>query len=421
MYRTIFCLINVVETESSHMISKRVSFKNTAGLSLSAKIDLPVDQHAHNFILFAHCFTCSKDLNAVRNISRSLTMEGFGVFRFDFTGLGNSDGTFDETNFSSNVQDLVAAAKYMRQELKAPSVLLGHSLGGAAVVFAANQIPEIKALATIGAPADPQHVTKSFKTHLDQIETTGSALVQLAGRPFTITKQLVDDLKARAAKEVIRDLKKAILIIHSPQDETVGIENAKLIYENALHPKSFLSLDGADHLLSDQKDSIYAGEVLASWAKRYIDIPTGEQLNSDHQVVARLGDDGFTTDIKIGPHCLLADEPVEVGGNDFGPNPYELVSAGLAACTAMTMRMYSNRKKWPLDNVEVHISHDKKHCDECGEVESPNQKVDHFFREITIEGDLSNEQRIRLMEIADKCPVHKTLHQNVVVKTSLLP
>ena len=403
------------------MKSQRVYFQNQNGQKLAAKVDLPIDQRAHNFVLFAHCFTCSKDLNAVRNISRALTQNGFGVFRFDFTGLGNSEGTFEETNFSSNIDDLIAAADFMRQEWLPPTVLLGHSLGGAAVLFVAQRLPKVRAVTTIGAPADPQHVTNSFKSHLNQVNEDGSANVELAGRPFKITKQLVDDLNGLAAKEVIGDLDKAILIMHSPQDNTVGIENARMIYENAMHPKSFLSLDGADHLLSDQKDSIYAGNVLASWAKRYVHIPKDEALKTDHQVVARLGDEGYTTEIKVGHHCITADEPIEVGGNDFGPNPYEFVSSGLAACTAMTLKMYSERKKWPLANVEVHISHNKKHCDECEGVDNPNQKVDHFFRSILIEGDLSPEQRERLMQIADKCPVHKTLHQNVVIETALIP
>lgn len=403
------------------MKSERVSFENSDGHVLSARVDLPVDRHAHNYVLFAHCFTCSKDLNAVRNISRSLTLQGFGVFRFDFTGLGNSSGEFENTNFSSNLEDLVLAADFMRTSYSAPSILVGHSLGGAAVIAVANRIPEVEAVATIGAPSSPDHVITAFDGHVEEIENSGGAIVELAGRPFKVKKQLLTDLRTTSVRDTIRDLKQSLLIMHSPQDETVGIENAREIYDAAMHPKSFLSLDGADHLLTTSRDSLYVGDVLASWSKRYVEVPSPEPIKTDHQVVARLEDeDGYTTEIRVGPHYLVADEPKEVGGNDFGPNPYEFVSSGLAACTAMTMKMYARRKNWPLDSVEVHVSHNKKHCDDCENVADTKVQIDHFNRAVTINGNLDIKQRDRLLEIANKCPVHKTLHQNVVVKTTLL-
>jgi len=402
------------------MRSHKINFNNAQGDLLAARIELPLDQHPHNFVLFAHCFTCNKNLTAVRNISRSLTQAGFGVMRFDFTGLGESEGDFADTNFSGNVADLVEAAGFLEREYQAPTILVGHSLGGAAVVFAAAQIPSAKAICTIGAPANPQHVAENFANRLDQIETEGTAQVQLAGRPFTIKKQFVDDLREQAACDVLASLKLPILVMHSPQDATVGIENARIIYEKAFHPKSFVSLDGADHLLSQAKDSRYVGNVLASWAERYVDIPEEAPLRSDHQVVARLDGEAFTTDMLVGKHGFIADEPLEVGGNDFGPTPYELVSAGLAACTVMTMKMYAGRKKWAIDSLEVHVNHNKKHCIDCENTEDQNVKIDIFERSIKIKGDLDEQQRKRLLQIADRCPVHRTLHETVEVHTTAI-
>lgn len=402
------------------MRSHKVNFNNKQGDVLAARIEMPLDQHPHNFVLFAHCFTCNKNLTAVRNISRALTQAGFGVMRFDFTGLGESEGDFADTNFSGNVADLVEAAGFLEREYLAPSILVGHSLGGAAVIFAAAQIPSARAICTLGAPADPQHVAENFGSRLEEIESEGIAQVQLAGRPFTIKKQFVDDLRHQAACDVLASLKLPILVMHSPQDDTVGIENARIIYEKAFHPKSFVSLDGADHLLSNAKDSRYVGNVLASWAERYVEIPDEVPLRSDHQVVARLDGGSYTTDINAGKHGLIADEPLEVGGNDFGPTPYELVSAGLAACTVMTLKMYANRKKWKLDSVEVHVNHDKKHCIDCEETENKDVKIDIFERSIKIEGALDEKQRTRLLQIADRCPVHRTLHETVEVHTKVV-
>ena len=399
----------------------KVTFTNTANQKLTGRLDLPTDQHPHNFVIFAHCFTCTKNLGAVRNISRALTAKGFGVLRFDFTGLGESEGDFEDTTFSGNVEDLIAAADFLKQEYESPTLIIGHSLGGAASIFAAAQIESIKAVVTIGAPSDPEHVKHLLRSNIEEIEKQGKAVVNLSGRDFTIKKQFLEDLETNSLSATVKNLNKALLIMHSPQDTTVGIKNAEDIYIAAKHPKSFISLDGSDHLLMQKEDSLYVGNVIAGWATRYIDIPEIEMLKSDHHVVANLDDaDGYTTQMKVGSHYMVADEPTDVGGNDFGPTPYELVSAGLAACTAMTIKMYVARKGWDLQNVEVHTSYDKKHKADCDNCESPGAKIDTFVREIKVTGNLDEAQKAKIMEIADKCPVHKTLHTETQVITKLL-
>ncbi|MFD0861374.1 alpha/beta fold hydrolase [Sungkyunkwania multivorans] len=400
----------------------KVTFQNKEGHTLSGRLELPADQHPHNFALFAHCFTCTKNLGAVKNISRALTSEGFGVLRFDFTGLGESDGDFADTNFSGNVDDLIAAADFLAENHQAPALLVGHSLGGAAVIFAAAKIDAVKAVATVGAPSNPKHVTHLLKSSLQEIEANGHAVVNLSGRDFTIKKQFVDDLETKSLPDTVKNLRKPLLIMHSPQDNTVGIRNAEELYHAAHHPKSFVTLDGADHLLSRKEDSIYTGKVIAGWSSRYVSIPKSEPLRSVHHVVASLDiENGFTTQMKVGNHYMVADEPLDVGGNDFGPSPYEFLSAGLSACTAMTIRMYVERKGWDLQNVEVHTSYDRRHADDCEACENdPKARIDTFDREIKLEGNLDEKQIERILQIADKCPVHRTLHAEVNVNTSLL-
>ena len=401
---------------------QKVIFKNKEGQSLVGRLELPVNQHPHNYAIFAHCFTCNKNLAAVRNIGKALTSNGFGVLRFDFTGLGESEGDFGDTNFSGNVEDLIAAADYLNDNYSAPTLLIGHSLGGAAVIYAAAQVNSVKAVATIGAPSSPKHVQHLLQSSLDEIKKNGKAIVNLSGRDFTIKKQFLDDLEHKTLSETVKNLRKPILIMHSPQDNTVGIKNAEEIYRAAHHPKSFISLDGADHLLMNKNDSIYAGEVISGWAKRYLNIADSEELpKTKHQVVASLDfDDGFTTDMKVGNHYMTADEPTSYGGNDFGPSPYELVSAGLSACTAMTLQMYAKRKDWHIDNVEVHTTYSKTHALDCEDCESPNAKIDTFHREIKITGNFDDKQMDRLLQIADKCPVHKTLHNETQVITKIV-
>ena len=402
---------------------QKVIFQNKSGQNLVGRLELPADQHPHNYVVFAHCFTCTKNLLAVKNISKALISNGFAVLRFDFTGLGESEGDFADTNFSGNVEDLVAAADYLKDNYKAPTMFIGHSLGGAAVIFAGAEVPSIKAIATIGAPSNPVHVKHLFKSNLEEIQHQGEATVNLGGRDFKIKQQFVEDLEQKSLSETAKALRKPLLVMHSPQDDTVEIKNAEEIYVAAHHPKSFVSLDGADHLLSNKQDSLYAGQVISGWAKRYLEI-SGETkgvLSTKHQVVASLDTaDGFTTAMKVGNHYLTADEPEDFGGNDFGPSPYELVSAGLSACTAMTIQMYAKRKSWPLENVEVHTSYDKVHATDCENCETSDAKIDTFFREIKLVGNLDEKQKNRIIQIADKCPVHKTLHSSVQVVNTLL-
>lgn len=403
------------------MSLQKITFRNKEGQALVGRLEMPVDQKPHNFAIFAHCFTCNKNLLAVKNIGKALTANGFAVLRFDFTGLGESDGDFADTNFSGNISDLVSAATYLKKNYKAPTLIIGHSLGGAAALFAAAEVTSIKAVVTIGAPSSPAHVQHLFKNALFEIEKSGKAVVNLSGRDFTIKKQFLDDLESKALTAVVKDLRKPLLVLHSPQDNTVGIKNAEEIYIAAHHPKSFVSLDGADHLLMNKADSIYVGKVIAGWAQRYVNIPLSTELKSKHQVVASLNnEDGFTTVMKVGNHYLVADEPAGFGGNDFGPSPYELVSAGLSACTAMTIQMYAKRKEWNLENVEVHTSYDKSHAQDCEDCESNSSKIDTFHREIRLTGDLDEKQKNRILQIADKCPVHRTLHSQTQVITKLV-
>ena len=401
------------------MKTVKVHFENTRGDQLTGRLALPADQHPHNFAIFAHCFTCTKNLMAVRQISDALAREGFGVLRFDFTGLGESSGDFSQTNFSGNVGDLEAASDFLEKQYRAPSLLVGHSLGGAAVLMAASNLPSVRAVATLGAPSEPEHVTHLLRSSLEEIQSEGRAKVQIGGQGFTIEKQFLDDLQAHALVEVVKNLGRALLILHSPQDQVVGIKNAEEIYLSARHPKSFVSLDGADHLLSSRSDALYAGKVIANWASRYVPWPKPEKIKSDHQVVARLEqEDGYTTDLKVGNHYMTADEPVDFGGNDFGPSPYEWVSAGLSACTSMTLQMYARRKGWPLEAVETHTSYSKEHAVDCADCEtSSKSKIDTFRREIRLIGPLDAVQKDRLMEIADRCPVHRTLDSVTEIKT----
>ncbi|RMG24045.1 MAG: alpha/beta fold hydrolase, partial [Bacteroidetes bacterium] len=396
----------------------KVRFPNHTGDQLSAYMDLPLGKRPRACAIFAHCFTCTANLHAVRHISLALTQAGIAVFRFDFTGLGQSEGAFEETNFSTNVDDLLAAAAFMQQHYESPQLLLGHSLGGAAALMAAAKIDSVKAVATIGAPSDAAHVAHLFEDAKAEILEEGEAVVNIGGRPFKVKKQFLDDLE-QVQPEVIRKLRKALLIMHSPQDTVVGIEHAARIYQMARHPKSFISLDGADHLLSKKEDALYAGRMVASWASRYVNMEERDDLRTDQQVVVRTGAKGYTTEIRAGEHRLLADEPQSVGGANLGPTPYGLLSAALGACTSMTLRMYADRKQWDLQEVRVHLSHTKDYAQDSAHSELQGSKIDVFIREIELEGQLDENQRQRLLEIADKCPVHRTLHGPIEVRTRL--
>lgn len=400
---------------------QKVSFTNKDKEQLAGRLELPIDRKPHNYVIFAHCFTCTKNLTAVRNVSRALTNSGFGVLRFDFTGLGESEGDFENTNFSGNVQDLIEAADFLEKNYMAPTLIIGHSLGGAAAIFAADSTPSIKAVAVINSPSSPLHVMHLLKNTKHEITKNGKAKVNLGGIDFTIKKQFLDDLENKSLAKVVSDFRKALLILHSPQDKIVGIKNAEEIYKAAHHPKSFVSLDGVDHLLSKKEDSKYVGEVIAGWASRYVEIPPDEKLKSKSKVAASLDKDKkFTTDLKLGDHYLIADEPINYGGNNFGPSPYEFLSAGLAACTAMTVQMYSRRKNWDVENVSVHINYSKDHAIDCRHCQDETARIDTFTREIRLRGNLSDEQKKRLLEIADKCPVHRTLHTKTQVITKFI-
>jgi putative redox protein len=397
------------------MPSKPIRFPASQGHELAARLELPATQ-PRAYALFAHCFTCSKDSKAAAYISQALAARGIAVLRFDFTGLGMSGGEFADSNFSSNVGDLLAAADYLRAQHQAPQLLVGHSLGGAAVLAAAHDIPEARAVATIGTPYDPKHVAHLLRDGKDQILATGEAKVDIGGRPFTIRKQFLEDLEQHDPAKSIVGLKKALLILHSPRDRIVDIENAANIFMAAKHPKSFVSLDDADHLLSRAEDAAYVAEVLAAWASRYLEQGT-ERVPGVR--VMEAGHGKFAQDVLAGRHRLRADEPESAGGMDSGPSPYELLAAALGACTAMTIRMYAEHKKLPLERVIVDLAHDKIHAADCTECETREGRIDRIERVITLEGDLDEGQRAKLLEIANKCPVHRTLHSEVVIPTRL--
>lgn len=401
---------------------QKVSFENPIGENLAARLDLPLEGKPAAFALFAHCFTCTKNLKAVSNISRALNRAGIAVLRFDFTGLGESEGDFADTNFSSNVGDLLAAADFLKAAFEAPKILIGHSLGGAAVLQAAQRIPSSLAVVTIGAPAEPSHVTHLLISAQEQIAATGEAEVRLAGRTFLIKKQFLDDLENMKMAETIRNLKRALLIFHSPIDNIVGIDNAAEIFQAAKHPKSFISLDHADHLLTDESDSLYVGSVIAAWAKKYLGItetPPEQPDATDNRIVVRTGKHAFHTEINANGHNLVADEPISFGGTNTGPTPYDYLVAALGACTSMTLRMYADRKGWPLEAAIVRLKHRKVHARDCQDCENQSTRFDQIDREIELIGPLDDAQKARLLEIADRCPVHRTLHSEIVVKSWL--
>ncbi len=402
------------------MKTRVVEFTGATGIRLAGRLEMPVSGEPVACAIFAHCFTCSKDLKAVVHIARALARQRIAVLRFDFTGIGQSGGEFEEKSFATNVEDLVAAAEFMAAEYEPPAILIGHSLGGAAVLQAAHAIPSVQAVATIGAPCDPGHVTRLIQDSIEEIEAKGSAEVVLAGRRFTIGKKFLDDLDHDRMQGRISELDRALLVFHSPVDETVGIENAKCIYEGAKHPKSFVSLDTADHLLTDPADYAYVADVVAAWSRKYIEAPEPEpeeELPRGDRVVTRTGDEGVRTDIMAKRHPLIADEPAAVGGTETGPTPYDLVAAGLGACTGMTLRMYADRKDWPLEEVTVRLRHTRIHARDDEECESGEPKLDRLERIIELEGPLTRGQRERLLEIADRCPVHRTLETGVVIET----
>ena len=402
------------------MPTERITFSGHNGDTLSARLDLPKGPLLAT-ALFAHCFTCSKDIPAARRIAARLSSMGIAVLRFDFTGLGHSEGEFANTTFSSNVGDLHAAASYLASRNMAPSLLIGHSLGGAAVLRAAGDMPSVKAVTTIGAPFEPGHVTHNFGGALSEIAAAGQAEVCLGGRPFTIRKDFVEDVAAANLSTAIGSLKRALLVLHAPKDDVVGIENAAEIFGAAKHPKSFVTLDNADHLVSAPEDAEYAAEVISAWAGRYLDLRPPAPAPATPEGIVHVSEAdtaGFLQDINAGPfHHALADEPLAYGGTNKGMSPYGFLSAGLGACTSMTIRMYARRKGWPLEHVSVDISHNKVHAQDADN--RTVDKIDSFRRVIHLTGDLDDAQRQKLLEIADKCPVHRTLERSSHVDTEL--
>jgi putative redox protein len=399
------------------MPTERFQFTGSEGQQLAAALDTP-DGEVRAYALFAHCFTCGKDGLAAKRIAVALSAKGIAVLRFDFTGLGSSEGDFANSTFSSNVADLVRAADHLRKAYNAPTLLIGHSLGGAAVLAAAHEIPDAKAVATIAAPSDPAHVTGHFADSIEKIRKDGQAEVSLAGRPFTIKREFLDDVAEHNLMGHITKLQMALLVMHAPTDDTVGIDNATRIFVAAKHPKSFISLAGADHLLSSRQDAVYVADVIAAWVARYLDAGVSTEAANDEtgprQVVVReTGNGKFQQTVTVGPHRMLADEPVASGGDDTGLGPYDFLLAGLGACTSMTMRLYADRKSLPLERTTVTLRHSKIHAEDCAECETKAGMLDQIDRVIAMEGPLDAEQRQRLMEIADKCPVHRTLTSEV--------
>jgi uncharacterized OsmC-like protein/alpha-beta hydrolase superfamily lysophospholipase len=403
------------------MPAEKFDFHNSQGLELAALLDRP-DGPVRAVALFAHCFTCGKHNRAARRIAEGLKLQGIAVLRFDFTGLGASEGEFANTTFSSNVDDLVAAADHLRRTMTAPAILIGHSLGGAAVIAAAQRIPEARAVVTIAAPFDPAHVIGLFGDRVAVVaDADGKVEVTLTGRPFKVRRAFLDDVAKQSLTAHLAGLHKALLVFHSPTDDTVGIDNASHIFTAAKHPKSFISLAGADHLLSGTGDAAYVAHVIAAWAERYLDTTADGKPPDDPAegtVVVRETRHGqFQQEVVVGRHRFLADEPVKAGGLDTGPGPYDLLLAALGACTSMTVRLYADRKKLPLARTHVRLRHEKIYVADCADCESKDAKIDHIDRVISFEGDLDAATRARLIEIADKCPVHRTLTSRVDIRT----
>jgi uncharacterized OsmC-like protein/alpha-beta hydrolase superfamily lysophospholipase len=405
------------------MTQEKVEFTNQDGATLAGHLHRPLGR-PRAFALFAHCFTCTANIKAAVNIARALTEQGLAVLRFDFTGLGSSQGDFADTNFSSNVNDLIAAAAWLAQAHEPPQILVGHSLGGTAVLAAAPRIESSRAVVTIGAPAAPAHVLHLLGDAQEDIQRSGAATVRLAGRPFRIKRQFLDDVTTQALPDSLGALRKALLVMHAPLDELVSIDNAGRIFVSAKHPKSFVSLDGADHLLSRETDARYAGHVLAAWAARYVSDGGARATTltqNGNEVVAETGAAGFVTEINAAGHPLLVDEPTSAGGTDLGPSPYDLLSAALASCTSLTLQMYARHKQLPLETATVRVNHAKIHAADCEHCETASGRIDRFERVVELAGDLDESVRQRMLEMANKCPVHRTLEGEIDVLTRLAP
>lgn len=399
---------------------QKINFPNSKGDQLSGLLYLPLDEIPRFYALFAHCFTCSKNYKAVSSISQTLCQMGVAVLSFDFTGLGGSEGQFEEEKFSSNVSDLLRASDYLAKNHQVPQLLIGHSLGGAAVIFAAAQLEAVKAVVTIGSPSQPNHVKRLLSEDLENIQNSGKARVNIGGRPFLISEEFIQDLESQDLLKLLSEMRKAFLFLHSPQDLVVEISNAADLYSAAFHPKSFISLDGADHLLTDEHDSWYVGEIISTWSKKYLPGKPTENDVKGNQVKVRLSGDSFTSEVLTPFHHLLADEPKSVGGQNLGPTPYDLLMASLGTCTAMTLKMYADRKGWRIGEINVYLNHEKVHRKDGELAETGEGKISKFTRLLEIKGNLTPDMEEKLLEIANKCPVHKTLHEPIQVETRYL-
>lgn len=396
----------------------KLEFTNRDGLKLAATLELPPGGRWQASALFAHCFTCSRDIRAARDITRALATAGFAVLRFDFTGLGESAGDFADTSFSSNLDDLEDAARWLADNVAPPQLLLGHSLGGTAALAVAERLQSVRAVATLGAPATPDHILKQFPDGLERIEEEGSAEVELAGRSFRIRRDFIEDARSHDLGERLKGLKRALLVMHSPVDRIVAVDQAQKIFIAARHPKSFVSLDDADHMLSRGVDSQYAGNVIAAWAARFLEIPPPKP--AEQVQVHGLTADGFVCSVQAGKHHFIADEPVDKGGKDLGPDPYDFLAAALGACTVMTLNMYARHKKLPLTTVSCEVGHRRVHADDCEDCEDLQGHIHELSRTISVEGDLNEKERERLLQIAERCPVHRTLEGHIKVRSKLV-
>jgi uncharacterized OsmC-like protein/alpha-beta hydrolase superfamily lysophospholipase len=396
---------------------ERITFANNDGIHLAAVLELP-DAKISYYALFAHCFTCGKDILAATRIANTLALNGVAVLRFDFTGLGDSEGDFSDTNFTSNVTDLVSAADFLRLNYQAPQLLIGHSLGGTAALHAAGDISECKAVVTIGSPANADHLLHLFKQDVEKIQQNGVAIVDIAGRNFNIQKQFIENLKSHSIEDKISKLRKALLVFHSPIDEIVSIEQAGIIFTKAKHPKSFITLDNANHLLTSNSDASYVADTIVAWAQRYIDChqEQAEKISKGQVKVLELNQK-YLREVMTDDHHWFADEPTAFGGSDRGPDPYEHLLAAVGACTSMTIRMYANRKKWSLDDVEITLEHTRVHSEDCQDCDNESGKMELITRKIKLIGELDEAQHKRLLDIADKCPVHKTLEGKLKIST----